>query len=230
MGSRRVPRVASAAVTGVTLASVAGLTVLALAVPAWANTTPVLNQTNVYADKNAFGKCTEKPNQSPNEDVWVFVWPGNDAGDLLHLTLNFDSNGDGAADAVRTEDDATKTLDNGTAKWSVTTPAGWKLINGTSEVTGTTSQGKFQLTHSCGGSTSTTQQPSTPPRDGEGDGEGDGDGDGAPGTSVPSNSGGGLPVTGAAVGGAVILGMGLVAVGIALIAVRRRRDVFDSGY
>ena len=59
-----------------------------------------------------------------------------------------------------------------------------------------------------GESTSPGNGGSTPPGDGDGDG--------------------GLPVTGAAVGGVIVLGLGLVAGGIALMAVRRRRDVFEA--
>jgi LPXTG-motif cell wall-anchored protein len=51
------------------------------------------------------------------------------------------------------------------------------------------------------------------------------------GEPTPDQSGdkgrGGLPVTGAQVGGMAVLGAGLLAAGIALLAVRRRRDLSD---
>jgi|GEM_PF-5447065 len=136
----------------------AGLAALSFGAPAWADSTATLNQSNVFADKTKFGQCIEKPNQSPSEDIWVFNWPGSTAGDLVSLTLNFDTDGDGDADAVRTEADGTKTIDNGTLKVWVSTPAGWMLVSGTSVITGTVPQNQFQLTHSCGGT------PTTPTR------------------------------------------------------------------
>lgn len=57
-----------------------------------------------------------------------------------------------------------------------------------------------------------------------------GNGNGStPGMPPGNGTGDGLPKTGTAIGGIVVLGLGLVAAGIALVALRRRRDVFDSG-
>ncbi|HET6212266.1 MAG TPA: LPXTG cell wall anchor domain-containing protein [Micromonosporaceae bacterium] len=219
MASRWLTRLAFTVVAG-------GVALLAAATPALANTTVLLRQSNVLANGNSdkgFGKCTT--DQAANEDIWVFVWPGNNAGDLVDLTLNFASDGGFTADSQRTEADATKTLDNGTLKVSVSTPAGWRLINGTSVVTGTVpgNDDEFNLTHTCAGTPGST--PPTTPSDGGSSSSDGGGGDG--GSSTPPSGSGGLPVTGTAIGGIVVVGIGMLAAGVALMAVRRRRDLTD---
>jgi len=235
VGSRWVPRLV--------VAAVAGASMVAVSTPAWADSTAVLNQSNVFADQTKFGMCVEKPNQSSTEDIWVFVWPGGMAGDLLDLTLNFDNNGDNIADAQRTEADGTKTIDNGTLKVWVTTPAGWKLLNGTSLISGTVPQNQFQLTHTCGGTTTPTPgpTPSTDPTPTPSGPEPSEPNPSEPNPSSPEPSGsspgttpgtpgggGGLPLTGTSVAGIVVFGMALITVGAAFLAVRRRRTIFDS--
>jgi LPXTG-motif cell wall-anchored protein len=221
-------------VAGGTVALIAA----APAVAAQEATTVDLRQAGVTAGQPefdlGFGKCEEKPDQAETEDVWVFVWPGNDVEELVSLTLNFDSDGDGTADTTLTEADATATLDQGTLKVWVTTPAGWTLIDGTSQVIGEVPRPKFNLTHSCagqpGGGNGTPPPPTPTPTP-------------SPGATPPGgeNGNGGeddngesddqLPVTGMQVGGMVLLGAGLLAAGIAMLAVRRHRrlpDLADS--
>jgi LPXTG-motif cell wall-anchored protein len=220
-----------------------GIAALATAAPAWANTasTPDLHQTNVTLAGSdfdqGFGECSEVPDQAPDQDVWVFVWPGTSNDDeLVKLELNFDSDGDGVADTTLTEADATATTDSGTLKAWVTTPAGWTLISGTSEITGEVSleiNGTFyfNLTHGCAGTPATptpsgsptpSETPSVTPSETPSE-----SGSSTPGatSSAPGGGGGGLPVTGTAIGGIVVVGVGLVAAGVALLAVRRRREI-----
>lgn len=218
---------------GITSVAV-GIAALGIATPAWANTptTPDLHQTNVTLagsgfDKG-FGNCSEVPDQSPTEDVWVFVWPGTANEDqLVELELKFDSDGDGVADATLTEDDATETTDSGALKAVVTTPAGWTLLSGTSTITGDgvspSPQGTFvfNLTHGCAGGEVPTTPPTSPPTSPSSPSES------TPGetSSTPGGGGGNLPLTGTAVGGLVVVGVGLLAAGVAMMAVRRRREV-----
>jgi LPXTG-motif cell wall-anchored protein len=108
----------------------------------------------------------------------------------------------------------------------VTTPAGWTLLSGTSTITGDGVSLEikdtfyFNLTHGCAGGGSET--PTTPPTSPTSPSES------TPGetSSAPGGGGGGtLPLTGTAVGGIVVVGVGLVAAGVALMAVRRRREI-----
>ncbi|MPZ28954.1 MAG: LPXTG cell wall anchor domain-containing protein [Micromonosporaceae bacterium] len=191
-----------------------------------------LRQSDVTADDPEFdlgsGNCEEKLDQGADEDIWVFVWPGNAVEELVSLTLNFDTDGDGTADTTLTESDATPTLDNGTLKVWVSTPAGWTLVDGTSEVIGAPAGGKFNLTHSCAGtSEGPTPTPTPVPTPSEpGEGEGNGNGKGGGNGEDDESEEGGLPVTGIQVGGLAAVGAGLLAAGaVALLAVRRRRGL-----
>jgi hypothetical protein len=204
--------------------------------------------------KQNFGTCDAQ--QSANEDVWVFVWPGgsNKVGTVTDVQISWDTDGDGTADTTRglaMGSPGVDPLDNGTPKVTFVTPAGWRLETGTSTVTGQVStfgnngfpEGFFNLTHACPGTVTTTSPPpsskpptSAPPtthtpRESE-----------SPSsppvtTPQPSNTlpesspadttppSGGLPVTGAALGGVIMAGVALVAGGIfALVVARRRRD------
>lgn len=227
----------AAAVAGGALALFTGAVLAATGGTAAASEDPTtvdLRQNDVTADNPEFdlgsGNCEEKPDQGADEDIWVFVWPGNSVEELVSLTLNFDSDGDGTADTTLTEADATKTLDNGTLKVWVSTPTGWTLIDGTSEVIGAPKGEKFNLTHSCAGTTegpTPTPTPTpvpTPSEPGNGNGNGNGQGGGNGGDDDDSEAG--LPVTGMQVGGLAAIGAGLLAAGaVALLAVRRRRSL-----
>jgi hypothetical protein len=227
-------------------AGVAAMAGLAFAAPANAaapNTpsTPWLNQTlgpkSVKAS-TAEADCEETKKSvgadlDPTKDYWVFVWEGNQAGTLVHLLLTFDG-------GTRTETDATKTGDSGTTKYIVSTPAGWTLTDGTSEITGTVptqvggSDGPyvFQLTHSCAGTPSTsTPTPGTSETPTPGTSETPTPGvseSTAPGTSHSASPSGGLPVTGVAWGATALTAVGLIAAGVALMAVRRRRELTEE--
>src|SRR5215470_4386721 len=133
--------------------------VVMVATAAWANTTPSLiaGQTgkDIAANDQTFNKAGQSDcdgvTHSATQDGWVFNWPGNNAGDLVHVNIGFDTDGNHTADAFKTEADGTKTTDNGTLKFVIITPHGWLLESGTSEITGTTPQNDFVLTHTCAG-------------------------------------------------------------------------------
>jgi hypothetical protein len=226
------------------VAATAGLAFAAPASAAAPNTpsTPWLNQT--LGDKSvtassATDQCAETKKSvgadlDPAKDYWVFVWEGDQAGTLVDLQLTFD-------EGTRTEADATKTSDSGTTKYWVSTPAGWTLNDGTSQITGTVptqvggSDGTwvFQLTHSCAGTPSTgTPSPSTTSSPEASGTPSPGSSESTqPGGSSPSaspSSGGGLPVTGVAWGATVLTAVGLIAAGVALMAVRRRRELTED--
>ncbi|MFJ8577790.1 LPXTG cell wall anchor domain-containing protein [Micromonospora sp. NPDC093277] len=145
---------------------------LALATPAWAATIthPVLHQANQHILASSkgydqgFGKCTGKTTQNANEDVWVFVWPGNGVQSIDAMKIGWDTDNNGTADTFRTLADGHLTTDNGAKKVWFATPAGWKLETGESTVHGSTPQNFFNLTHTCAAKTgqSPSPSPSTP--------------------------------------------------------------------
>jgi len=235
MALRRLTMLAGAAAAGAAV-------VLMVPSVAWANTTPSLlaGQTgkDILASDGGFNQqgqsgC-EGITHTATEDAWVFNWPGggpNNAGNLVSVTIGWDNTGDHTADVFKTKPDGTLTSDNGTLKWVVITPHGLRLESGVSEVTGQTANGAFVLTHTCAG----TQTPPTTTSPGGGGGGGGGGGDGGgsssttpgtpPTTTTPPS--GHLPVTGVAIGGFVVAGVGLIAGGTALMFFRRRRDTTD---
>jgi LPXTG-motif cell wall-anchored protein len=171
------------------------------------------------------------PDQGENQDVWVFVWPGNQVTALISLTLNFDTDGDGIADTTLDETDAMETLDSGTFKAWVVTDAGWTLVDGTSTVEDTDGMlpgdGDFQLTHTCAGKPG--EEPSPSPSPSEPAPSETPPGETPPGETPPGEDDDdekpGLPVTGLQTGGLVALGVALLAGGAAMLVVRRRRDL-----
>jgi LPXTG-motif cell wall-anchored protein len=88
-----------------------------------------------------------------DEDIWVFVWPGNEkVGDITSVTIGWDVDGDHDVDQTRSYPGPDATLiTTGTPKVAFVTPAGWRLEEGSSSVTGHTSHGVFNLTHTCAG-------------------------------------------------------------------------------
>jgi LPXTG-motif cell wall-anchored protein len=239
MGKRALIRLAVAAVGGALAFGVAG--------PALAQATVPLNQSNVSADDpdfdQGFGECTEVPEQDPDEDVWVFVWPGNtDVEDIESLELNFDSDGDGDADQVRDLDDAEPTMGEGTAMLWVTTPEGWLLVDGTSQVGGESPPEMFNLSHTCAaeaddGDDGDDDKDKKKDRDRDRDrrdrdrddrdrDRGDRDRDDRDRDDDKDDKDDkGLPVTGGQLGGMALLGGGLLTAGLAMLAVRRRRNL-----
>ncbi|MCP2327170.1 hypothetical protein HDA40_005677 [Hamadaea flava] len=106
-----------------------------------------------------------------NQDVWIFVLPEpNLQGDFTSLTVTFTDAGNVQHVLSIPADGGAIVDDNGTSKAYLATPAGWTLVNGSADITGTDPQNaKFNLTHACpatgspsaGPSASTS--PSTPP-------------------------------------------------------------------
>jgi hypothetical protein len=133
---------------------------LILSGTAWADTFPTLRDARVLAvtapNQQPAGRCGVSQRQ--DQDAWVFAWPGQSAGELVHLTVRFDTDGNDRADTSRTELDAQPVGPTG-MRYAVVTPAGWLLVDGTSQITGTSAQNRFQLSTVCAGQ----EAPQTPP-------------------------------------------------------------------
>ncbi|GIJ35849.1 LPXTG cell wall anchor domain-containing protein [Micromonospora sediminimaris] len=231
--------VARAAVSGV-----AATALLALAAPAWASSTVPLHsahQGSTAADFQQQCADTRFADRPTDHDGWHFVLPGGpSAGGFESLTLTFD-NGSGTVDvtvpdAADAYPDALYPAGQNESRLIhayLFTPAGWTLVDGSATISG---QGdRFNLSHTCAGQptpesptpTPTTSESPTPtptvpespvpsdtpsasPSNGTGGGGGDDDGS--------------LPVTGAAATTMALVGVGLIGGGVALVALRRRRD------
>ncbi|WP_307868969.1 LPXTG cell wall anchor domain-containing protein [Micromonospora sp. C95] len=231
---------ARAAVSGV-----AATALLALAAPAWASSTVPLHSAHQGSTAADFQQqCADSrfADRPADHDGWHFVLPGGpSAGGFESLTLTFDNGSDTVDVTVPDTADAYPDAlypagQNGSRLIHayLFTPAGWTLVDGSATISG---QGdRFNLSHTCAGQptpesptptpTTTPESPSptptvpespTPtvpespvPSDGTGGGGGDDDGS--------------LPVTGAAVTTMALVGVGLIGGGVALVALRRRRD------
>ncbi len=135
--------------------------------PAFAQTHTIsINKGNVPTTAKGFSSHDCDPNFGggpfPDQDVWVFVLPGNDTT-FQSLTLHFDTNGDGIADTTKTIPTDGGAIDNahGTSKAFIATPAGWTLVAAEAEVDGP--QTFFNLTHTCPASGSPSPSPSHSP-------------------------------------------------------------------
>ena len=212
------------------LTAVAGAFValsLAIAAPAWADTTFQLKQSNVTAAGFDTHSCDNIPGGPvAGKDGWLFVLPDQERA-FVTLTLTFsggtvtiDKNGAGAYTGG--------IIDQGVGKAFLLTPAGWTLVSGTATVTGD-APGKdnkafFVLSHTCvagGGSTGGgSPTPTSTPTRGSGGGDNGGTGGGSGGST--------LPVTGTAVGGSLLVALLLIGAGAALVVVRRRRIRFEA--
>jgi LPXTG-motif cell wall-anchored protein len=206
------------------LAAVAGAVVvvgLAAPSPVWASDTVDINPGNVPTTAADHGdhECNFGGGPFADRDVWVFVLPGSHdkVGDFVSVTAVFGANGSLTIPA----DGGAIVTDKGTSKAWITTPAGWTLTGASAVVTGTAE--KFNLTHTCpaggGGETPTptpsgSGSPSTPASPSAS----------ASGASGGGSGGGNLPVTGAATMTTAVVGSALVVGGVALLAVRRRRE------
>lgn len=224
-------------------------TVLLFGTPSWANTDITINPGNVPTTAGAFAQeCSSNLGGGPypDKDVWVFNLPGNHntTGDFLSVVAQFDTDGNGTADTSITIEagagDGDDIVTIGTSKAWVTTSKGWTLVGASATISGVAD--KFVLTHTCAASTATpTPTPTSPsPTPSESPTASP-----TPSTSVtpspevsespsvvptPSPTGttpgGGLPLTGTAVTTFAAVGAGLVALGAALLVLRRRRQRF----
>lgn len=241
-----------------TLAAVSAQAAPAEPRAATSNTTIPINPGNLPATAAGYGEPNcDQVGPSADQDGWVFVLPGNE-GRFVSLTLKFETP-EGESRTLRIPDDGgTIGQDNGTHKAWIRTAPGWTLVAASAVITGSSANGKFNLTHTCpatGGSpspspsqsTAPSESPSTPGESPSTPGESPstpgesptGSPSGSPGTSTeptvpPSptadvpDDGGELPTTGLALGGVVALGVALVGAGFVLRAVKRRRDLTDT--
>lgn len=145
------------------LVGAAGVAALAFGSPAWANSTISINPGNVPTTAAGFDTHECDANFGggpfPNQDVWVFVLPGNHStsGDFVSLTANFGANGTVTITAAANPGN----FSNGgpaTSKAFIVTPAGFTLVGATAEITGTADF--FNLTHTCPASGSPSPSPS----------------------------------------------------------------------
>ncbi|MET7671999.1 hypothetical protein [Micromonospora luteifusca] len=194
-----------------------------------------INPGNVPTTAAAFTQNCE-PNLGggpfPDQDVWVFNLPGNPetSGQFVTVTGTWSIPNDGTVTRTIPTDGGAIVNDMGTSKAWIRLPAGWTLTDATAVITGTAEF--FVLTHTCAASGQpttpppttappTTAPPTQPPTS-------------APPTQPPTSAPpttptkSHLPITGTSAGSGLIpmaiLGIGAVALGATLIAVRRRRD------
>ncbi|MEV4710256.1 LPXTG cell wall anchor domain-containing protein [Micromonospora sp. NPDC049374] len=241
--------VARAAVSGA-----AATALLALAAPAWASSTAPLHSPHKGATAAGFEtqNCDDDRFEglTADQDGWHFVLPGGaSAGSFQSIELTFATSGGESVtvtipDAGDPYPDAFYSANGRVIHAYLFTPAGWTLSDGTATISGQSNA--FNLSHTCAGQptpqsptptptspesptpTPTTPESPTPesptptptapespvpsdtPSDGTGGGGGDDDGN--------------LPVTGTAVTTMALVGVGLIGGGVALVALRRRRD------
>lgn len=228
------------------VSATAATTFLALATPAWANSTADLRQSNVQAGEFQNQECDDPrfAGLGDDQDGWHFVLPGNkdESGDFVSLTLVFTDGVQTVQVEIPDAEDAYPDAfystggKNSQVKHAyLFTPAGWTLVTGTATITGEAE--KFNLSHTCPGEPTTPTTPpatpTTPPATvtptpgGSVDPSSPAPSDPAsPSTSVTPGGGGGgdLPLTGAAATTIALLGVGLIGGGATLVALRRRRD------
>jgi hypothetical protein len=198
-------------------AAVVGGALMLGSAPALADTTIWINPGNVPTTAADFGthSCDLVPGgTSSTTDGWVFVLPAN-KGAFTSLTLSFEVPGDGTVVVHVPADGGTILQGNGTSKAVYSSPAGYRLVNASATITGT-SNGFFVLTHTCPAAASPTPKPSP---------------SSSSSSPAPQPSGSSSSLAafarrsadhpGLLIGG---FGLGLIAVWVALSVARRRRD------
>jgi hypothetical protein len=193
-----------------------------------------INPGNVTTTAAAFKnhECSQGGGPYADKDVWVFVLPGNTdtSGDFVSVTAKFDTNNDGNFDTTLVIPTDGGGIINGgggnaTSKAYIATAAGWTLITASAIITGTADF--FNLTHTCPAGTSTSPSPDPSPDPSESpstDTSSSSSSSSSSGGGTPPDDSGQLPVTGAAVGGIAVTGLVFIVAGVAMLALRRRRD------
>ncbi|SCG51478.1 LPXTG cell wall anchor domain-containing protein [Micromonospora halophytica] len=218
---------------------------LALATPAWASSTIPLHTdhkgstaadfpTQICGDERFEGRAA-------NQDGWHFVLPGGkESGSFETLTLTYT---DGITEVEIKVPDASDAYpdflysaggqDSRVIHAYVFTPAGWTLVDGSAMISGEAE--KFNLSHTCPGTPSQSPSPtpsttaspspstSTSPTPGESNTPSESTSPSAS-TGGSGGSDGELPLTGVATTGIAVTGLVLIGGGVALTALRRRRD------
>ncbi|SCG71846.1 LPXTG cell wall anchor domain-containing protein [Micromonospora coxensis] len=232
----------------------AATALLAFAAPAWASSTIPLHTAHKGSTAAGFptqdceDERFEDNDLAENQDGWHFVLPGGkESGSFETLSLTFTDGTTEVEIKVPDASDAYPDYFYSTGGKNprvihayVFTPAGWTLVDGSAVISGEAA--KFNLSHTCPGTPSsqspsptpsTTASPSpstsTSPTPGESNTPSE---SGTPtGSTSPSEgtggSGGGdgeLPLTGVATTGIAVTGLVLIGGGVALTALRRRRD------
>ncbi|MEV6963477.1 hypothetical protein AB0M47_00050 [Hamadaea sp. NPDC051192] len=242
MSKRWLAPIASAA--GV--AAALGFTLAAA--PAQAHDTPtapydaVLHAAHHNRYANTFSRdCGDVGRISANQDGWVFNSPSDHFDTTIGMWAKFRKT-DGTEVTVKIPDatdayqDGFGPNDKNTHLAWVVVPAGWLLLDAEAKTVG--DQDRIVVTHTCAAGGTQSQSPSPESSETPTPGE---SGTPTPGTSESTQPGGGeetpspssstspgLPVTGVAWGATVLTAVGLIAAGIALVAVRRRRELTEE--
>jgi LPXTG-motif cell wall-anchored protein len=227
----------------VVAAAAAGTLALASAGASWASPTDAtLNPDHVGKLATQFDQsCSPFQGGGPYAgfDVWVFIAPSTSFVSL-HITFDDPSS---PTDVVVDVPTANPSYPNGIAtngsdKAWIKVPAGWTVVSGTAVIDPANVGNHFNVTHTCAGGTSTSPSPSPSPSGSPSgspspsqspfpSGSPSPSGSGTPSTSgstTPPPNDGGLPKTGAALGGLIAAAVLLIGGGTALLYLRRRRD------
>jgi hypothetical protein len=239
----RMPRGVRTLQRAAAVSATSAIAVLAFAGPAMADTTIPLHEDHKGSTAAGFPthECEGQLPETPGKDGWHFVLPasGDPDAEFVSLTLTYTD----TADQTQTVQVPPGGVIDGMHAY-VFTPAGWTLEDGTATITSAAGEGPddFVLSHTCpaGPSESPSTSPSETPSQGPSDSPSEtpsqgpsgsmtpsqGPSDTPPGSVAPSTSPttppGQLPVTGLAIGGIVLTGLGLVGAGAAMRALRRR--------
>jgi hypothetical protein len=161
-----------------------------------------------------------------NQDGWHFILTQYD-GDLADLAMSIDFVDAADAPVHVDADPADFVRTGGAVHLWLATDAGLTLVaaQATGPTDGFGDNPQFNLSHTCAGVPGNGETPppggETPPPGENGETPPPGENGEKPGDE------GGLPVTGMQVGGLVVLGSGLLAAGVAMLAVRRRRGLTE---